>query len=150
MEGAEQELHSQDLATAMGIIADLRGLDEAIETHAESFRTWQSGVACALAKVQVAWAAHTRVDEDPEGFLAAARRDAPRLGHRLEVQRDEHVELADALAAAQRDLLAHSPTESAATAREQLREVSTRIDRHLHDADCLAWEIANEDIGSGD
>lgn len=111
---------------------------------------WRGEVEGHLERLTEAFNAHVVADEDPEGFLAAAERQAPHHHHALERQREEHIDLRNELNATWAAIHGAIDDEGVAHARDMVDRLATVLGRHLHRGDCLAWEIANEDLGAGD
>lgn len=111
---------------------------------------WRGEVEGHLERLVDAFDAHVAADEDPEGFLAAAERQAPHHHRALERQRDEHLDLRNELNEARAAIHGAVDDPGVAHARDMVARLAEVLSRHLHRGDCLAWEIANEDLGAGD
>ena len=117
---------------------------------AEEPARWRAALDAALDGLDRAWRAHVLADEDPEGFIAESEARAPRMFRALEVQRSEHRTLDDALDAVRSAVAGAVDEVGVAAARFAVARVTRDLEHHLHLGDCLAWEIANEDLGDGD
>lgn len=128
-----------------------RLLDElARASKREARPEWRVEVEARLGRLGEAFDAHVGADEDPEGFLAAAELEAPHHHHALARQRDDHVGLQSELSATWAAVRGAIDEGGVAYARDVVGSLTAAIERHLHRGDCLAWEIANEELGAGD
>lgn len=142
--------YEEDLATAAHLGQLLDELETAMAQTRCRFRQWQTDAASAIVRVEVAWAAHIRSSEAPDGFLAQSERDAPRVTRRLREQAADHTAIAAAIRNVYGDLLDAIEDEEVMRVRADVVGLRQRVNGHLHRSDCLAWEIANEDLGFGD
>jgi hypothetical protein len=121
-------------------------LDAALDAPPADLGSWKRAVGAALDATRTAFAAYAEVDEDPQGFIAASERHAPRFIHALEaLRREDHGLLAELTALGHDIAGATTPMEA-----ERIRTVTDRIEHHVATTNRLAMEIANEDLGSGD
>lgn len=137
---SEQRSRSAELPALLDL------LDAALDAPPTDLAAWKRAVGGALDATRTAFAAYAEVDEDPQGFIAASERHAPRFIHALETLRREDHGLLDELTALGHDIArANTPIPA-----ERIRTVTGRIERHVMTTNRLAMEIANEDLGSGD
>ena len=102
--------------------------------------------AVAVDRMETALDAHVDVTEGPDGLFAGILRDAPRLGHGIDVLRREHEHLRSAV----RSLAARlqEPVE-VAEAREEALALMAAIVRHRHRGADLVYEAYQTDLGGG-
>jgi hypothetical protein len=91
---------------------------------------------------------HIAITESDNGLLADIIEAAPRLAHRVDVTRNDHVHLRDRLHTAL-ESLTESP-EGVADARDRVVELLTALVRHRHLGADLVYEAYNVDIEAMD
>ena len=128
----------------------LARLADAAAAPADDPARWRAALDGALDCLDRAWTAHILADEDPEGFLSDAEERAPRMLRALEMQRTEHRCLDDALDAVRGAVAGAVDEVGVAASRYAVARIGRDLEHHLHRGDCIAWEIANEDLGTGD
>ena len=96
-----------------------------------------------------AWAQHITATEAPDGLFSEVLEDAPRLNHRIDLLRADHLAVGDGIA----DLMTRAETASdddLDELRERALELLGRISRHRHLGADLVYEAYTVDIEAAD
>lgn len=147
---ARRRTLDEHLARSRHLPACLTRLADSAAAPADDHARWRAALDGALDGLDRAWTAHILADEDPDGFLSDAGDRAPRMLRALEMQRTEHRFLDDALDAVRGAVAGAVDEVGVAAARYAVARIGRDLEHHLHRGDCIAWEIANEDLGAGD
>ncbi len=132
-----------------GIRAAMVELEDAVSAAGEP-DAWSARVVAALAKLRGALDAHVEATEAPDGLLADAVHQEPRLAHHAEVLRREHTELYRGIdEAAQRLSRLENRTETMVE-EERLLALLAQFSRHRHRGAQLVYDAYNTDISVGD
>jgi cytochrome c556 len=111
-------------------------------------KDWAADLAEELAVLATALEQHIEISESPDGLLADIAAAAPRLVHRVDRTRADHVLLRYALERAVASL--PDDEDGVATARDRTVELLTAIVRHRHLGADLVYEAYNVDIEAAD
>lgn len=132
-----------------GLRATIGNLERALATAARGrVDAWSKEVRDELLSLSEALEQHIELTEAPDGLLSDIATAAPRLAHRVERTRADHVALRRHVASA---LDALRPEEDAINeARDRVVELLTAIVRHRHLGADLVYEAYNVDIEAGD
>jgi len=135
-----------------GVRAALSALERAIATSAAGHpEEWAGAVDARVAALQDAFDHHVVLTESPDGLLADVLRDAPRLTHRVEVIKADHVEIRAGLARA-RDDLSRRPFDATQVeaAWSSVLDLMRRVMAHRHLGADLVYDAYNVDIEAAD
>jgi hypothetical protein len=116
----------------------------------EGLADWQLRAATALVRVEVCWAAHVRADDRPDGFLAHARHEAPRLSHEIDLELAEHGLVSAALRDVHDAVIAVREGADLPAVEHRIAEEVRAVRRHLDNGNCLARAVVGDEFGSGD
>lgn len=109
---------------------------------------WAKEVIAELQDLAGALDRHITVTESPDGLLSDIVEAAPRLAHRVEQAKSDHVQLRDRVSTAMEAL--SGATESVDNARDRVVELLTGLVRHRHLGADLVYEAYNVDIEAAD
>ena len=109
---------------------------------------WAKEVLGELQALGEALDQHIELTESPDGLLADIIEAAPRLAHRVDQTKNDHVQLRDRHKAAVDSL--KGTDESIAEARDRIVELLTALVRHRHLGADLVYEAYNVDIEAAD
>jgi hypothetical protein len=109
---------------------------------------WSKELRAELDDLGDALELHITVTEAPDGLLHDIIESAPRLLHRVERVRSDHLTLRQHLDAARAALPDHD--EGVATARDRVVELLTAVVRHRHLGAELVYDAYNVDLEAAD
>ena len=109
---------------------------------------WAKELQAELNGLSEALEQHIALTEADDGLLADIIEAAPRLAHRVDVTRNDHLHLRDRLRAALESL--DGGEEGVANARDRTVELLTALVRHRHLGADLVYEAYNVDIEAAD
>ena len=133
--------HRAGLRAAVGTVE--RSLSSAARGRVKA---WSTDLRDELATLSEALEQHIEITESPDGLLADIASAVPRLAHRVEKTRADHVHLREAVQAAV-DALPDGDDEAAIQgARDRVVELLTAIVHHRHLGADLVYEAYNVDI----
>ena len=135
--------------------AGLRAAVGAVESALSSagrgrVKAWSTELRDELAALGDALETHIATTEAPDGLLADIAAAVPRLAHRVEKTRADHVVLRDALQAAVDALPDGDDDDAVAGARTKVVELLTAVVHHRHLGADLVYEAYNVDIEAVD
>jgi hypothetical protein len=112
-------------------------------------REWTANVVTALADVEAKIVEHVESTERPDGLLDEIVEIAPRLGHKVQLLRDEHPAMhADTVALRERLTTAPATDDGGvADARDEIQRLLGLLHKHRQRGADLLWEAYNFDIG---
>ena len=142
---AEVREHRAGLRAAVGQVE--RALSSAASGRAKA---WSADLQDELANLSVALEQHIAITEAPDGLLADIASAVPRLTHRVQKTKDDHVVLRAAVAAALEALPDSEDEGPVPNARTKVVELLTAIVHHRHLGADLVYEAYNVDIEAGD
>ena len=142
---AEVREHRAGLRAAVGQVE--RALSSAASGRAKA---WSADLQDELANLSVALEQHIAITEAPDGLLADIASAVPRLTHRVQKTKDDHVVLRAAVAAALESLPDSDDEGPVPNARTKVVELLTAIVHHRHLGADLVYEAYNVDIEAGD
>lgn len=131
--------HRAGLRVAIGRVE--RSLASAAAGRAAA---WSADLRIELDNLGNALDQHIAITESPEGLLADIVEAAPRLAHRVERARKDHVALRGLLALANQEL--GDDDEHVAASRDRAVDLLTALVRHRHLGADLVYEAYNVDI----
>ena len=108
---------------------------------------WRRELAEKLEGLADALDRHIEGTEGPDGLLTEIQASAPRLSHRIEVARADHVALSAAVVEAGRAVAAEAEV---SVLRDQAVELLTHLARHRQLGSDLIYEAYSIDIEGGD
>jgi hypothetical protein len=111
---------------------------------------WSGRVNLTLVKVRRALDGHVEATESPDGLLADAVRQEPRLAHHADVLRREHAELYRGIDEATQRLSRVAGRGEATVEQERLLALLAQFTRHRHRGAQLVYDAYNTDISVGD
>ncbi len=112
---------------------------------------WAASASEALHALRPEIEEHIACTESPDGLYAEINELAPRLGHKIDVLREEHRGMQAAVGSLIEDVgSAAATSESVERAREGIRELLGLLVRHRQRGADLIWETYNLDIGDID
>lgn len=151
MTGAEPSPLEAAREIRHGVRAALADVESAAASSAFE-AGWSSGVAKQLSLLDAAFRHHIDTTEAESGLLNETLELAPRLSRRVRQIRDEHVEIATAIASARRAAEAGDPPgeERATALRAAVTDLILRISRHRQIGADLVYEAYHVDIEGGD
>jgi hypothetical protein len=132
-----------------GLRAAIGQVESALASPAPGrVKAWSEDLRQQLELLSAALEQHIVTTESPTGLLADIAAAAPRLMHRLDVARRDHVRLRRELG----DVVTSLPVEEpgVARARDHVVEVLTALVRHRQAGADLVYEAYNVDIEAGD
>jgi hypothetical protein len=132
-----------------GLRAALVELEDAVSAAGDP-DGWSARVVAALAKVRGALDAHVEATESPDGLLADAVHQDPRLAHHAEVLRHEHVELYRGIDEIAGRLARVEGRAEMTVEQERLLALLAQFSRHRHRGAQLVYDAYNTDISVGD
>jgi hypothetical protein len=132
-----------------GLRAALVELEDAVSAAGEP-EVWSGRVGLALVKVRRALDGHVEATESPDGLLADAVHQEPRLAHHADVLRREHVELYRGIDEATQRLGRVAGRGEATVEQERLLALLAQFTRHRHRGAQLVYDAYNTDISVGD
>jgi hypothetical protein len=132
-----------------GLRAALVDLEDAVSAAGDP-DAWAGRVTAALAKVRGALDAHVDATESPEGLLADAVHQEPRLAHHADVLRREHTELYRGIDEATSRLSRVTARAETTVEQERLLALLAQFTRHRHRGAQLVYDAYNTDISVGD
>jgi hypothetical protein len=141
----EVRQHRAGLRAAVGQVE--RSLSSAARGRVKA---WSTDLRDELANLSTALEQHIASTEAPDGLLADITQAVPRLAHRVQRTRDDHVVLRAALAAAIESLPDGDDEGPVQNARTKVVELLTAIVHHRHLGADLVYEAYNVDIEAGD
>lgn len=109
---------------------------------------WAKELRDELDDLGAALAQHIEISESPEGLLADIAAAAPRLVHRVNQARADHVALLKHLEDARKGLTGDE--DDVLSSRDRVVELLTALVRHRHLGADLVYEAYNVDIEAGD
>lgn len=110
---------------------------------------WADVVVSSLRELSDRFDEHVELTEEEGGLFEEILEEAPRLAHRIDGLRAEHVEIATALAGALDRLQAWTGPH-AAPFREELTKLLGRLVRHRQKGADLLYEALEVDLGGLD
>jgi len=110
---------------------------------------WRDGIVEALEELEREIADHIEITESPNGLYAEIVEHAPRLSYSIQLLRDEHPELREAVTALKARLLASTPP-PVEEARDEIQRVLGRLVKHRQHGADLLWEAYSLDTGGTD
>lgn len=138
--------HRAGLRTAIGLVE--RSLSTAAHGRVAA---WSADLRSELTALSEALDQHIELSESDDGLLADIESSSPRLSHRVQRARDDHVVLR---AAALRALESLPPGDAGDAgidqARDRVVELLTALVRHRHLGADLVYEAYNVDIEAAD
>lgn len=136
-------------ARRAGLRAAIGRVERALSTPATGrVDVWTKEVLAELHDLGQALDQHILTNEADDGLLADIIEAAPRLSHRVEVLRSDHVQLRDRLASAVEALTGEAG--SIDNARDRVVELLTGLVRHRHLGADIVYEAYNVDIEAAD
>jgi hypothetical protein len=113
---------------------------------------WVEGVIEALEELEGEILDHIEITEHRDGLYAEIIEAAPRLGHKVQLLRDEHPEMQEATSSLKARLSAArgGDTLSVDEAREEIQHLLGRLVKHRQRGADLVWEAYSHDIGGVD
>jgi hypothetical protein len=132
-----------------GLQAALVQLED-VASAAGDTDSWAMRVEAALRKVRAALDHHVAATEADDGLLADAVRQEPRLAHRADVLRREHVELYAAIDEQLRRTSRLRARAEMAAAQERVIQLLAAFSRHRHRGAELVYDAYATDISAGD
>lgn len=109
---------------------------------------WSKELADELDALAEVLETHVRVTEEPGGLLDDIVEHAPRLAHRVQKVRDEHVTLQQLCEAARRTVPCDA--DCVREARDRSVELLTALVRHRHVGSDLVYDAFNVDLEAAD
>jgi len=138
--------HRAGMRTAIGLVE--RSLSTAAHGRVAA---WSKDLRDELTALSDALDQHIELTEASDGLLADIASAAPRLTHRVEKAREDHVVLRAAVAKAIEALLPGDGGDAGvAPARDRVVELLTALVRHRHLGADLVYEAYNVDIEAAD
>jgi hypothetical protein len=126
-------------------------LEEALATPAGAgAEAWAAGTGSALTALQDAVERHITATEADDGLLAEVVSVAPRLAHRVDDLRDDHLRLRADLAALAPQVSGVTGADDVSAARDASIGVLARLVRHRHLGAELVYDAFNVDINAAD
>ena len=132
-----------------GLRAALVDLEDAVSA-AGDVDVWSIRVGQALRRVRTALDHHVEATEADDGLLADAVRHEPRLAHRADVLRREHVDLYGGVDEHLGRLPRLRTRAETAAAQERLLQLLAAFSRHRHRGAELVYDAYATDISVGD
>jgi hypothetical protein len=111
---------------------------------------WSKELGEELTDLSAALDLHVVTTEAPDGLLADIVMAAPRLAHRVELTKADHVSLRRLLADAFASLDGASSDGGVSEARDRVVDLLTALVRHRHLGADLVYEAYNVDIEASD
>ena len=149
---SEHENLAQARKHRAGLRAAIGQVERALSTAAHGrVAAWSSDLRSELEDLADALHQHIELTEASDGLLADIETSAPRLAHRVQKAREDHVVLRAAVA---RALEALPPGDGGdagvAPARDRVVELLTALVNHRHLGADLVYEAYNVDIEAAD
>jgi acetylornithine/succinyldiaminopimelate/putrescine aminotransferase len=138
--------HRAGMRTAIGLV------ERALSTAAHGrVAAWSADLRAELTNLSEALDSHIELTEASDGLLADIAAAAPRLQHRVDKAREDHVVLRAAVARALEILPPPDSSEAGVQrARDRVVELLTALVRHRHLGADLVYEAYNVDIEAAD
>ena len=134
-----------------GLRAAIGSVERALSSAARGrVKAWSTDLRDELANLNEALEQHIAITEAPDGLLADITSAVPRLAHRVQKTKDDHVVLRAAVAAAIEALPDGDDENQVPNARTKVVELLTAIVHHRHLGADLVYEAYNVDIEAGD
>lgn len=105
---------------------------------------WLAEVGQSLTELREALVSHTKEVEGPDGILAQILRSEPRLNAAVNDMKEDHLELADALADVEASVDAGDLTRT----RRKVIVLLGRLTLHRQEGSDLVYDAYNVDIGA--
>jgi hypothetical protein len=134
-----------------GVQASLVELERALAAPSTGReQAWASRTGVQLAELRVAWQHHVETTEAPGGLFEEIVSQAPRLSHQVEHLRSDHVQLAEAIAGAERAAKANDAADRIDEVAEAALELLAPLTRHRQLGSTLVYEAYSVDIDAAD
>ncbi len=138
--------HRAGMRAAIGLVE--RSLSTAAHGRVAA---WSADLRAELTSLSEALDLHIELTEASDGLLADIATSTPRLTHRVQGARDDHVVLRAAVARALEGLPPGDGGDAGvASARDRVVELLTALVRHRHLGADLVYEAYNVDIEASD
>ena len=138
-------------ARRLGVRAALEELESAVAAPASSrSAAWTEELGARLGKLGQAFDHHVAATEGDDGLLQEILADAPRLAHRIDELRADHVRIRAAIAEAVEAVPAPAGDDHVAALRNTALDVMRRVTHHRHLGADLVYEAYSVDIEASD